>query len=220
MLTMPAPCGRDKQEEEALRRFAPLIERRLAPYRNNKSLDLEVLRTYGKLGVVEAVRSYNPTREGGASFLTHVFNRVHFWVRHGVRDGDPGLIRVPRTVTEGVRKGYLPQFLSLAEGNDVHTAVDGEEIYRERAMLLTRALSEALTNEREYIAIQMRYLEGRELKEVEEYLGLSRSQAQKLIARSLKRLREHCLAQGLSPELLSQAVLPRASAAATEDWED
>lgn len=116
---------KDVRTEEALvRRFMPLVDRvvgRVAS-RLPSFVSQEELRSYGYVGLLEAVRKYEPER--GISFSTYAMWRIRGAIYDGLRDLDP----YTRSLREKSKK--VEEIQSFLEQKHLRR-VDDEEIASE-----------------------------------------------------------------------------------------
>ena len=171
-------------ETTALRKFDRLAHKVAAFYYNryNGMYDRDDLYQSARIGIVSAARTYDP--EIGCEFITHAYTCANNAVKKHIRD-DRGLIKVPQTA-EGVQLTVVSS--ETAETLLEFEAAPDDNDAAEKSIVLAEAMS--AIPERQRVAIQLVYLEGKTYEEAADALSVSKQYAHQLTSRGLASLRQ------------------------------
>ena len=174
---------RRRIEEEVIELNLPVAKDIARRYRG-RGLDVEDLEQVACLGLVQAVRRFDPSRQ--IDFLSFAVPTIRGEVRRYFRDRG-WMVRPPRSIQEMQARVHGAEE-SLVQGESWELGVHelGYPAAEARAWL---APALRCLTDRERLILDLRFGQGRTQTEIGEVLGVTQMQVSRLIASILTRLR-------------------------------
>jgi RNA polymerase sigma factor (sigma-70 family) len=179
-----------RYEEKMLKTYERLIIK-LSQYayrRYNGKYQLEDIMQEARMGVIKAVRTFNPSKN--VKLITHVHNSITFNLSHYFR-ADTGLIHIPIRVLTDQSKSK-PELINneflydLSSDNNTSPVKTDNKI--EETMLCDQYLS--ILPEKQSDILRKIYFEGYTYDEVASMYNISRQAINSNAAKSLKKIKE------------------------------
>jgi RNA polymerase sigma factor (sigma-70 family) len=172
-------------EKEALVQFDNMAKKIARQYSGRNEFD--DLYQVAKIGIIDAVRSYDKNR--GAKLSTHVFNMILSHVRK-FSTKETGIIYYPAHV-----KTYNNIRIDLEDLSN-HAFEDFDYLSIELRQILSVALNTLTDKQKEIIV--MKYIEGYSTAEISEILGCSHQNVSSICKKAEKLMKQKIELQGIT----------------------
>ena len=177
-----------RYEEKMLKTYERLIIK-LSQYayrRYNGKYQLEDIMQESRMGVIKAVRTFDPSKN--VKMITHVHNSITFSLSHYFR-ADTGLIHIPIRVLTDQNKSK-PELVNNEFLYDTQsdTTLIKKDDHIEELMLCDQYLS--ILPEKQSDILRKIYFEGYTYDEVASMYNISRQAINSNAAKSLKKIKE------------------------------
>jgi RNA polymerase sigma factor (sigma-70 family) len=179
-------------ENREVRQYEPLIKKLANDYyiKYNKRYDIEDLEQVARLGVLSAIRSYDPQFK--TKKITHYYNYANFYIKHLLRS-DTGIIHVPirQMSNPNVAKPSLVELDEYVNSNKIQTSdyqnVDDLALLQEYFSVLTDYQKDI---------IQKVYIEGYTYDELAKEFNVSRQAVNLAATNGMSKMKQY--AKGVS----------------------
>jgi RNA polymerase sigma factor (sigma-70 family) len=179
------------QEEQELKQYEALVKKIANNYylKYSKKYDLEDLEQVARLGVLAAIRNYDPKFK--TKKLTHYYNYAGFYIKHHLR-ADTGIIHVPAKHMSNPEfpKPMITGLEDYTHADDSVTAID----LLDYAFELEEYYSVLTDYQKE--VIQKVYLEGYTFDELAKKLKVTRQAVNLAAINGIAKMKQH--ANGLT----------------------